>query len=107
VVDEVAQGTDSHQMARGLLLEEGAEIFHKPELEIYADDVKCGHGATIASLDPTQMFYLQSRGIPAVQARDMLLEAFVQQVTDHAPDALRDNLEAWARRNLLQKEGSA
>lgn len=107
VVDEAAQGTDSHQMARGLLLSEGAEIFHKPELEIYADDVKCGHGATIASLDPTQMFYLQSRGIPATEARDMLLEAFVQQVTDHAPDALREDLMAWATRHVLQKEGHA
>jgi len=103
VVDDGAQGTDSHQMARGLLLEEGAEIFHKPELEIYADDVKCGHGATIASLDPTQMFYLQSRGIPSSQARDMLLEAFVRQVTDHAPEPLRDDLVAWATRYLLQK----
>jgi Fe-S cluster assembly protein SufD len=106
IVDQLAQGTDSHQMARGLLLEEGAEIFHKPELEIYADDVKCGHGATIASLDPNQMFYLQSRGVPPAEARDMLLAAFVRDVSDRAPDILREDLEAWAARHLLQKEAT-
>ena len=104
VVDEPAQRTDSHQMARGLLLEDGAEIFHKPELEIYADDVKCGHGATVAALDPNQMFYLQSRGIPSQEARGMLLAAFIQDVTDRAPEALRDDLRTWAMRHLLQRE---
>jgi Fe-S cluster assembly protein SufD len=106
IVDEAAQGTDSHQMARGLLLEEGAEIFHKPELEIYADDVKCGHGATIASLDPNQMFYLQSRGVPQAEARDMLLAAFVRDVSDRAPEILREDLEAWAVRHLRQQEAT-
>lgn len=104
IVDQVAQGTDSHQMARGILLEEGAEIFHKPELEIYADDVKCGHGATIASLDPAQMFYLQSRGIPAPEARDMLLSAFVQDVAERAPESVREDLASWATRHLLRSE---
>ena len=107
VVDEAAQGTDSHQMARGLLLEEGAEIFHKPELEIYADDVKCGHGATIAALDPAQLFYLQSRGVPAAIATEMLLSAFVREVIDLAPDAMRDALAAWADSALFQKEPPA
>jgi Fe-S cluster assembly protein SufD len=106
VVDEAAQGTDSHQMARGLLLEEGAEIFHKPELEIYADDVKCGHGATIASLDPNQLFYLQSRGIPAPVANEMLLQAFVRDVIDRAPDVMQVALAAWADRALFLKEQS-
>jgi Fe-S cluster assembly protein SufD len=94
-------------MARGLLLEEGAEIFHKPELEIYADDVKCGHGATIAALDPAQLFYLQSRGVPAAIATEMLLSAFVREVIDLAPDAMRDALAAWADSALFQKEPSA
>ena len=106
VVDEAAQGTDSHQMARGLLLEEGAEIFHKPELEIYADDVKCGHGATIASLDPNQLFYLQSRGIPAPVANEMLLQAFVREAIDRAPDAMQVALTAWADSALFLKEQS-
>jgi Fe-S cluster assembly protein SufD len=106
VVDEAAQGTDSHQMARGLLLEEGAEIFHKPELEIYADDVKCGHGATIASLDPNQLFYLQSRGIPAPFANEMLLQAFVHDVIERAPDAMQATLAAWADSALFIKEQS-
>jgi Fe-S cluster assembly protein SufD len=104
VVDEPAQRTDSHQMARGLLLEDGAEIFHKPELEIYADDVKCGHGATVAALDPNQMFYLQSRGIPSQEAQGMLLAAFIQDVSDRAPEALRDDLRTWAMRHLPQRE---
>ena len=107
VVDEAAQGTDSHQMARGLLLEEGAEIFHKPELEIYADDVKCGHGATIASLDPSQLFYLQSRGIPGQVATEMLLSAFVRDVIDRAPETLQGALAAWADTTLFQRKEPA
>jgi Fe-S cluster assembly protein SufD len=104
VVDETAQGADSHQMARGLLLEDGAEIFHKPELEIYADDVKCGHGATIASLDPSQLFYLQSRGIPAQAATEMLLAAFVRDVIDRAPETLQGALASWADTTLFQRK---
>lgn len=102
VVDRLAQGTDSHQLARGLLLEAGAEVFHRPELEIHADDVKCGHGATTASLDANQLFYLQSRGIPEDVARRMLLDAYVNEVIERAPPALHAFLEAWASGHRLE-----
>jgi Fe-S cluster assembly protein SufD len=72
----------------------------KPELEIFADDVVCGHGATVASLDPEHVFYLQSRGIPDSDARGMLLEAFGGESIDRVEDkllvdALRARLTAW------------
>ena len=64
-VARIAQKTDGYQMNQALLLSPDAEINSKPELEIYADDVKCSHGATVGALDPEQFFYLRSRGIPA------------------------------------------
>ena len=64
-----AQKTDGYQMNQALLLSPEAEIDSKPELEIFADDVKCSHGATVGELDPEQLFYLRSRGIPAADAR--------------------------------------
>ena len=72
-----AQKTDGQQMSRALLLSRKAEADAKPELEIYADDVICAHGATVGELDATQLFYLTSRGIPYEIARSMLIEAFL------------------------------
>ncbi len=72
-----AQQTDGHQLSRALLLSPRAEIDTRPELEIYADDVKCSHGATAGELDADALFYLMSRGIPPDAARRMLIEAFV------------------------------
>ena len=71
-----AQGTDGYQMNRALLLSPDAEIDTKPELEIFADDVKCSHGATVGELDAEQLFYLRSRGIPDQEARSILVRAF-------------------------------
>lgn len=82
-----AQRTDAHQLSRALLLARGAEMDAKPELEIYADDVKCGHGAATGELDPDHLFYLRGRGIDPATARRMLLEAFVAEVIDPFPDA--------------------
>jgi Fe-S cluster assembly protein SufD len=76
-VARIAQKTDGYQMNQALLLSPDAEINTKPELEIYADDVKCSHGATVGALDPEQLFYLRSRGIPADMARMMLVRAFL------------------------------
>ncbi len=78
-VDRVAQKTDGYQMSQALLLSPRAEMDVKPELEIFADDVKCSHGATIGALDPEQLFYLRSRGIPEAQARAMLIRAFLDE----------------------------
>ncbi len=75
-----AQKTDGHQLHKALLLSPGAEVDAKPELEIYADDVKCGHGATAAQLDEDMVFYFLARGIPEASARRLLIEAFLGEV---------------------------
>jgi len=91
-VAEGADGSDSRQTAKGLLLAERAEIDLKPELEILADDVKCAHGAAVGDLDAESLFYLRSRGIPEVEARNLLIRAFLEEafadVTDAAMRAL-------------------
>jgi Fe-S cluster assembly protein SufD len=90
-----AQGTDGYQMNRALLLSPDAEIDTKPELEIFADDVKCSHGATIGELDAEQLFYLRSRGIPDHEARSILVRAFLAEALDPVTnDVARDLLEA-------------
>src|SRR5690606_7170587 len=81
-VHQIAQKTDGYQMNQALLLSPQAEIDAKPELEIYADDVKCSHGATVGQLDENAMFYLRSRGIPAELARALLIEAFLADALD-------------------------
>jgi Fe-S cluster assembly protein SufD len=81
-VDRVAQKTDGFQLSQALLLSPGAEMDIKPELEIFADDVKCSHGATIGALDAEQLFYLRSRGIPDDQARSMLIRAFLEEALE-------------------------
>lgn len=77
IVRPDAQKTDGKQMAQVLMLSPDAEFDSKPELEIYADDVVCGHGSTCAEIDPEMMFYLRSRGIPEVEARALLIDSFV------------------------------
>ena len=95
-----AQKTDGQQMARALLLSRKAEVDAKPELEIYADDVVCAHGATVGELDATQLFYLTSRGIPYETARAMLIEAFLIDTIETIENEtlaglLRPVAEAW------------
>nr|WP_321983047.1 Fe-S cluster assembly protein SufD [uncultured Lichenicoccus sp.] len=77
VVDRIAQKTDGYQMNQALLLSDEAEIDTKPELEIYADDVKCSHGATAGALNEDQLFYLRSRGVAVAEARAILVRAFL------------------------------
>ena len=81
-VARAAQKTDGYQMNQALLLSPLAEIDSKPQLEIYADDVKCSHGATVGELDSEQLFYLTSRGIPRAEARAMLVHAFLSEALD-------------------------
>lgn len=108
VIDKNAQKVDSSQMTRSLLLNSGAEIDAQPILEIMADDVKASHGATIGQLDPEQIFYLRSRGIPLGKAIGLLTEGFVSEVLDFhlhsTPEdqILRDILRQWL--NQTQKE---
>jgi Fe-S cluster assembly protein SufD len=100
VVERAAQKTDGAMKSQAVLLSPRAQMNEKPELEIFADDVVCGHGATVASLDPEQVFYLRSRGIPEREAKAMLLEAFGGESIDRVEDelligALRTRLSAW------------
>jgi Fe-S cluster assembly protein SufD len=82
-----AQGTDARQQSRNLLLSETARMDTKPQLEIYADDVKCSHGATVGQLDPEELFYLQSRGLNADDARNLLTYGFAADVINRIPVA--------------------
>jgi Fe-S cluster assembly protein SufD len=77
-----ADGSDSRQTAKALLLSETAEADLKPELEIFADDVKCAHGAAVGDLDADSLFYLRARGIPEAEARSLLIHAFLEDALD-------------------------
>lgn len=86
IVAPEAQKTDGKQMAQALMLSEDAEFDSKPELEIYADDVACGHGSTAAELDSGLLFYLRSRGLPLAEARALLIESFAAEALDKIED---------------------
>jgi Fe-S cluster assembly protein SufD len=108
VVREGANGTDSHQLSKSILLSPTAEADTKPELEIYADDVKCGHGATAGALDENALFYLRSRGIPEQSATAMLLEAFIEDaVAAISDEAIRAVISHAARSKLERLGGEA
>jgi Fe-S cluster assembly protein SufD len=93
VVRPQAQKTDAKMMTRALLLSEEAEADNKPELEIFADDVVCGHGATTGALDDTLKFYLMARGIPAKEAEALLIQAFIDEAIEEiAHDGIREAL---------------
>jgi Fe-S cluster assembly protein SufD len=99
-----AQKTDARMMTQALLLSETAEADAKPELEIFADDVQCGHGATAGELDDTLKFYLMARGIPEKEAETMLIESFLGEVIDGiATAAIREPLRAIAAGKLAAR----
>jgi Fe-S cluster assembly protein SufD len=103
VVDRGAQKTDAEQSVKAMLLDRTATANAKPELEIYADDVKCAHGATVGELDATQYFYLTSRGLPPSEAKRLLLQAFLADAYADMEDAeAREVLEAAALAALGQ-----
>lgn len=92
-----AQKTDASQSVKAMLLARTATANAKPELEIYADDVKCAHGATVGELDASALFYLMSRGIAPAEAKALLLHGFIADVFDGVTDdAARERLEAAA-----------
>jgi Fe-S cluster assembly protein SufD len=100
IVRPNAQKTNAKMMSQALLLSDGAEADHKPELEIFADDVQCGHGATTGALNAEFKFYLMARGIPAAEAEALLIEAFLGETLDridHANlrEAVTDTLAVW------------
>jgi Fe-S cluster assembly protein SufD len=103
IVHKDAQKTDAKQTNRNLLLSDDSRIDTKPQLEIYADDVKCTHGATIGQMEENALFYLRSRGIDEISARKLLLLAFANECLDRmAPSVARDHVEKLIHAHLLQ-----
>ena len=103
VVEKDAQKTNARQSGRSLLLSPGAEAQNKPELRIFADDVKCSHGATVGDLDKDALFYLRARGIDEAEARALLTRAFVADLltllpVDAARTAVEEAVDGWLRR---------
>lgn len=99
-----AQKTDGYQISQSLLLDEDSQFLAKPELEIYADDVKCSHGSTSGAIDETALFYLQSRGVPRRTAQALLVLAFlaeaIQEIADEdIAEDIRGRLERWLARH--------
>jgi Fe-S cluster assembly protein SufD len=100
-VSRHAQKTDGEQSVKAMLLDRGATANCKPELEIYADDVKCAHGASVGELDPNQLFYALSRGLDPASAKALLLQGFVMELWDEVADeAQREALIAASRAAL-------
>ena len=97
-VKQEAQKTDAYQLSKALLLNDNAEFDAKPELEIYADDVKCSHGSTSGSIDLNLIHYLKSRGIPEKEAYQMLINGFLSEILEKLPE---DNLKKF----LIEKIG--
>jgi Fe-S cluster assembly protein SufD len=104
IVRKHAQKTDGKQSSHALLLSENAEFDAKPELEIYADDVVCGHGATAGDLNEDYLFYLMSRGIPKAEAKSLLIGAFVGEAFDGiVNDSIREAMVAFAESWLRKR----
>jgi Fe-S cluster assembly protein SufD len=106
LVRQAAQKTDGYQMNQALLLSPEAEMDSKPQLEIYADDVKCSHGATVGEIDKDQLFYLRSRGIAEAPARSLLIQAFLQEAVEGVTDetartALAAAVTGWWERETV------
>ena len=104
-VAQVAQKTDARMACNTLLLSDECEFNAKPELEIFADDVQCAHGATVADLEDSHLFYLRSRGIPEAEARRLLIRAFVAEVVEELEDEalveeLEEVIDRWMRANV-------
>ena len=104
LVKQGAQKTDGYQISQSLLLDGESQFLAKPELEIYADDVKCSHGSTSGAIDETALYYLRSRGVPLRQAQSLLVLAFlaeaIAEIDDEAiADDIRDRLQGWLARH--------
>lgn len=94
-VAQGADGADAQLQTKNILLSPHAEIDAQPVLEIYADEVKASHGATVGQLDERILFYLRSRGIPVAQARDLLIAGFAREAFDKTEGMLRESIDAW------------
>jgi Fe-S cluster assembly protein SufD len=106
LVKQGAQKTDGYQISQALLLDGDSQFLAKPELEIYADDVKCSHGSTSGAIDEGALFYLRSRGVPLAAAQSLLVLAFLAEAIDEIEDTgiaddIRRRLEGWLQRHEL------
>ena len=104
LVKPKAQKTDGYQLSQALLLDEDSQFLAKPELEIYADDVKCSHGSTTGAIDETALFYLRSRGMPRAEAQALMVLAFLAEAIAEIDDAalaldIQSRLEGWLARH--------
>lgn len=98
-----AQKTDGYQISQALLLDEDSQFLVKPELEIYADDVKCSHGSTSGAIDETALYYLRSRGVPLKEAQSLMVQAFLAEAIDEIENEaiaedVRNRLRGWLAR---------
>ena len=101
IVREGAYKVDANQADKNLLLSDNAEADTKPAFWVYCDDVKCGHGAACGKIDESAMFYLQSRGIPEIQARSMLIYAFANEIIKDIKDEfIREYIESFVQYKL-------
>ncbi len=104
LVKNTAQKTDGYQISQALLLDDDSQFLAKPELEIYADDVKCSHGSTSGSIDETALYYLRSRGVPLQEAQSLMVQAFLAEAIDEIDDEtiaedVRSRLRNWLARH--------
>jgi Fe-S cluster assembly protein SufD len=104
LVTPEAQLTDGYQISQSLLLDEDSQFLVKPELEIYADDVKCSHGSTSGAIDPAHLFYLRARGVPHGEAQGLLVLAFLAEALQEIEDEqlaedIRNRLDGWLLRH--------
>jgi len=103
-VNQQAQKTDARMSCNSLILSDEAEFDAKPELEIFADDVACGHGATVVDINHEHLFYLMARGIPEPQARGLLIKAFVNELAEEIEDenlqqTIKSVIDTWLTDN--------
>lgn len=105
LVEREAQKTDARQQSHGLLLSPSAALNARPQLEIYADDVKCSHGATVGALDQEALFYLRSRGLSQAQARALLVRAFAARSLEDLPEDWRGPVEALVQSRIAAMVG--
>ena len=105
-VEKPAQQTDAYMMCENMLLSDNARVSHKPELEIYADDVKCSHGATTGGLDAEQIFYLRARGLSEAAARRLLVAGQVEEILSTLPADMRTQFDVVAEAWLTQLEAN-
>ena len=104
LVKQGAQKTDGYQISQSLMLDDDSQFLAKPELEIYADDVKCSHGSTSGAIDEAALFYLRSRGVPKNDAQALLVLAFLAEAIaeiedDVIAEIVKSRLEAWLARH--------